>query len=300
MSAGRSATLSTLIDMGFGENRARRALKATNNKGVETAMEWLLSNSANDTLDDPLTDEDQELDEEKAESSEPKLTLKPMSEEEKKAKLERLEELRKKKRAEREEREKKEALEREKKRIEDGKGMTDMKQQLEQQEIRKMAELKRREKQEEKAAKAKILAQIEADKVARREKFNMKSPEGGSGGATTVAPTAAASNTQPQPGTSSSASPAAKKDYTETRLQIRQTNGQPLVTTFGVKEQLAAVRLYVQLNRTDGVEGAAAAAAPVKLMTNFPKKVFEEDDYENSLENGPCALGCANGDEIKM
>lgn len=283
MSAGRSAALSTLIDMGFGENRARRALKATNNKGVETAMEWLLSNSANDTLDDPLTDEDQELDEEKAESSDPKLTLKPMSEEEKKAKLERLEELRKKKRAEREEREKKEALEREKKRIEDGKGMTDMKQQLEQQEIRKMAELKRREKQEEKAAKAKILAQIEADKVARREKFNMKSPEGGSG-ATAVAPTnaaAAASNTQPQPGTSSSSSPAAKKDYTETRLQIRQTNGQPLVTSFGVKEQLAAVRLYVQLNRTDGIEGTAA----VKLMTNFPKKVFEEDDYENSLEN---------------
>ena len=66
-----------------------------------------------------------------------------------------------------------------------------------------------------------------------------------------------------------------------TATQIRQTNGQPLVTSFGVKEQLAAVRLYVQLNRTDGIEGAA----PVQLMTNFPKKVFEEDDYENSLEN---------------
>merc|ERR1719312_438100 len=176
--SGRAAMLSTLMDMGFGENRAKRAIKATSQKGVEPAMEWLLSNSSNDTLDDPLTDEDEVEQQDEAESSEPKLTLKPMTEEEKKAKLERLEELRKQKRAEREEREKKESLEREKKRIEDGKGMTDIKLQMEQQEMKKMAELKRREKQEEKAAKAKILAQIEADKIARREKFNMKSPDG--------------------------------------------------------------------------------------------------------------------------
>ena len=31
--------------------------------------------------------------------------------------------------------------------------------------------------------------------------------------------------------------------------------------------------------RTDG------AAGPVKFMTNFPKKVFEDADYDNSLEN---------------
>ena len=31
--------------------------------------------------------------------------------------------------------------------------------------------------------------------------------------------------------------------------------------------------------RTDGGTGA------VKFMTNFPKKVFSDDEYENSLEN---------------
>ena len=31
--------------------------------------------------------------------------------------------------------------------------------------------------------------------------------------------------------------------------------------------------------RTDGASGQ------VKLMTNFPKKVFSDDDYDNSLEN---------------
>jgi len=270
--SGRKAMLATLGDMGFGPNRSKRALKATEYKGVEPAMEWLLSNADNDALDDPISEEEEDPKME-TESSDSKLTLKPLTEEEKKAKLERLEVLRKQKRAEREEREKKEAIEKEKKRITDGKDMTDIKLQLEQQEIRKLAELKRREKQEEKAAKAKILAQIEADKIARRAKFNMKTPEGGAPAESPATPAA------PPPAAAAAASPAPKKDYTEARLQIRQTNGQPLVHNFGVKEQLAAVRLFVEMNRTDGGVG------PVKLMTNFPKKVFNEEDYDNSLEN---------------
>jgi len=266
--SGREAVLATLGDMGFGANRAKRAMKATGYRGVEPAMEWLLSNADNDTLDDPLSEEEEET-EQKTEGGEEKLTLKPLTEEEKKAKLERLEVLRKQKRAEREEKEKKEAIEREKKRITEGKDMTDIKLQLEQQEIRKMAEIKRREKQEEKAAKAKILAQIEADKIARREKFNMKGPDG-------VEPAAAVA---PPVAVAAPAAPAVKKDYTEARIQIRQPNGQPIVHSFGVKEPLAAVRLYVEMNRNDGGSG------PVKLMTNFPKKVFSEEDYNNSLEN---------------
>ena len=31
--------------------------------------------------------------------------------------------------------------------------------------------------------------------------------------------------------------------------------------------------------RTDGGSG------PVKFMTNFPKKVFDDEEYDNSLEN---------------
>jgi len=271
----RDAWISTLQDMGFGPNRSNRALKATDYKGVEPAMEWLLANSDNDALDDPLSEDEAppalklggaptEADNP---SSEPK---KPLTEEERREKMAKMEELRIKKRAEREEKEKQEALERERKRIEDGKSMTDIKQKLEEQEIKKMAELKRREKMEEKAAKARVLQQIEEDKIARRAKFNMKTPEGAGGSSESVpaAPTPVAI-----------ASPAPKKDYTETRIQIRQPSGQPIVHAFGVKEQLAAVRLYAQINRTDGGD------TPFRLMTNFPKKVFNEEDYENSLEN---------------
>jgi hypothetical protein len=38
------------------------------------------------------------------------------------------------------------------------------------------------------------------------------------------------------------------------------------------------VRLYVELNRKDGGVGLP------RLMTSFPKKVFEDEDYEKPLE----------------
>ena len=138
------------------------------------------------------------------------------------------------KKAEREEKEKLEAKEKEQKRIASGKDMGAIRQQIEEQEIKKMAEQRRREKQEEGEAKAKVLAQLEADKAARRAERD------------------AAKNQQQSQPTSVPAQPqqpAVKKDYTEARLQIRQTNGQPLTHTFGAKESLAAVRLYVEMNR---------------------------------------------------
>ena len=68
------------------------------------------------------------------------------------------------------------------------------------------------------------------------------------------------------------------KDYSETKLQIRQLDGKPIVQTFKAKESLSAVRLYVQLNRED------QPGVPPKLMTNFPKKSFLEEDYDKPLD----------------
>jgi len=144
--------------------------------------------------------------------------------------------------------------------------MGEIRQAIAEQEILKLAKIARREKEEDKKAKARVLAQLEADKAQRRaEKESAKS----GAAAVKAIPAAAAPVAQP----------AVKKDYTEARLQIRQANGQAIVHSFGVKEPLAAVRLYVEMNRTDGSTG------PIKFMTNFPKKVFAEDDYENTLEN---------------
>lgn len=60
-------------------------------------------------------------------------------------------------------------------------------------------------------------------------------------------------------------------------VQIRLTNGQSIVQAFNVKEVLAAVRVYIELNRSDG-------DAPFSLMTSFPRKVFTNEDYEKPLE----------------
>ena len=54
------------------------------------------------------------------------------------------------------------------------------------------------------------------------------------------------------------------------------TNGQALTQTFKAKEPLAAVRLFIEMNRTD-------STGQFSLMTSFPRKVFAGDDYEKPL-----------------
>lgn len=93
---------------------------------------------------------------------------KPLTEEEKKAQLALLEEKIKKKRAEREEQEKKDALEREKNRIRSGKDMTAAKARMEELEMKKIVEQRKKEKADEKIARERVKAQIEADKAARK------------------------------------------------------------------------------------------------------------------------------------
>jgi len=255
--------MATLLDMGFSNNRAVRALRATGFKGTEPAVEWLFERADDPSLDEDFTEEEGAQIQQELEK--PQEEKKPLTAEEKAEKLAKLEELRVKKRAEREAKEKEEAKAKEKARIESGKDMGEIRQALAEQEIKKLAALRRQEKEDDKKAKARVLAQIEADKAARkaeREAAAGKKPDS----TPVVAPALAAA-------------PAPKKDYTETRVQIRLPSGAPLVHAFGVKEPLSAVRLYVQMNRTDGGTGE------VKLMTSFPKKVFGDEDYDNTLEN---------------
>jgi len=50
--------MASLHDMGFGYNRALRALQATGFKGAEAAMEWLLARSDDPSLDEDFTEEE--------------------------------------------------------------------------------------------------------------------------------------------------------------------------------------------------------------------------------------------------
>lgn len=311
----RMSDIQTLVDMGFPKERAERALQVTNNKGVEAAMEWLLAHADEDipssssssgggssSVPAPASEapaegsssatepapvakslkcdecgklfksqEEVEFHAAKtqhssfSESTEEK---KPLTEEEKKAQLALLEEKMKRKRQEREENEKKEALERERLRIKSGKDMLEAKRKMEEQEMKKIMDQRRREKAEEKAARDRVKAQIEADKAARKAK-----QAGETATSPVASPLAAAAVSSP----AVSSSPAAPKNYTNARIQVRMLDGSTLVETFDAKEQLAAVRLFVQLK-------LGPNPAPFGLMTTFPRKVFTAEDFDAPLE----------------
>lgn len=309
--------IQTLVDMGFPKERAERALQVTNNKGVEAAMEWLLAHADEDipsssgsssstqqqqpqsdgssteaaaTVAASIADDDSAATVAKSlkcdecgklfksqdevefhaaktqhssfsESTEEK---KPLTEEEKKAQLALLEEKMKRKRLEREENDKKEAQERERLRIKSGKDMLEAKRKLEETEMKKVMDQRRREKMEEKAARDRVKAQIEMDKAARKAKMS------GEPATPPPAPVVVTPTEAPKPAT--------PKSYTNARIQIRMMDGSTLVETFDAKEQLSAVRLFVQLK-------LGSVSSPFGLMTSFPKKVFTGDDFDISLEN---------------
>ncbi|XP_063990044.1 UBX domain-containing protein 1 isoform X2 [Diachasmimorpha longicaudata] len=302
-----SADVAMLVDMGFTLSKAEKALQMTGNKGVEPAMEWLLAHSddgeptaeslevqasgsappeeakAAETAEEPVGEAKSlkcnvcgklfksslEVEFHATKSghdsfSESLEEKKPLTEEEKKEKLKLLEERMKQKRKEREETEKQEAYEREKFRIKSGKEIAEARRRLEELEMKKLLEQRKREKEEDRIARQKIREQIEADKAARRARQAEDS-----GNTAVVSPT---SPTGPSP-----VAPAPKRDYNQTKIQIRLTNGETLTQSFGSKEQLSAVRLYVEMHRTD-------PPGAFNLMTSFPRKVFIGDDYDAPLD----------------
>ncbi|XP_050431351.1 UBX domain-containing protein 1-like [Adelges cooleyi] len=290
-------TIQMLVDMGFEKEKVEKSVSMTGNQGVEAAMEWLLahgdemepstsksgstssSNHAtiassssspavaksykcedcNKLFADTAALEYHAMKSGHSNFSESTEEKKPLTEAEKKEQMKKLEERLKEKRKEREAREKEEELEREKMRIRSGKELAAAKKKLEDENIKKIMDERKREKEDEKKARDRVRAQIEADKLARKKMFGKASGE------------IEAVKVQPvNP-------PKQSKDYTETKLQIRLTNGQTIVQAFNIKEMLAAVRVYVELNRTDG-------DTPFSLMTSFPRKVFTTDDYEKPLD----------------
>uniref|UniRef100_A0A0N4WTM0 UBX domain-containing protein n=1 Tax=Haemonchus placei TaxID=6290 RepID=A0A0N4WTM0_HAEPC len=76
--------------------------------------------------------------------------------------------------------------------------------------------------------------------------------------------------------TQASSSPAPKTEYKEAMIQVRLPSGQAVRQSFGASEPLSAVRLWLEINHSDGT--------PFSLLMPFPRKLMTDEDYDKPLK----------------
>lgn len=284
-------TLESLLEMGFDRNRAEKAVAITGNQGIEQAMDWLMEHENDPDIDEPYvppvgnvlgggagsesTTEQPTLADTaegtaEGDSTGEKSAKRPLTEEEKLEQVKRLEELMRVKQAERREREREEELEREKQRRRQGQELQQIRQKLQEDDMKKLAEQRRREKMEDKLARQRVKEKIARDREERAQKF-------GGGGPTSTA--ASSQPTQPSPSSPTShGPPPTKKEYDESRIQVRMLDGSTITTVFKAQEPLAAVRVYVQMN------GNTPEGQDFTLLSPYPRHEYTELDMEKPLK----------------
>ncbi|OTF75606.1 hypothetical protein BLA29_005137 [Euroglyphus maynei] len=214
-----------LLEMGFEENLINGALKLLkDNATLESVIECIDNGTAEEAAK-TLTEEDLKT-ESKDESDEGKTPEE--IEAKKKAYAEKI----RQRRAEMDEKEKEAERLKELQRRRDGKDLGKVREELQRKQQENYIETLKREKDEEKAARDKILKQIELDKAERRARA--QGITGGNSSATI------ADITPSKPNIVSTASKTGK-----TKLAIRLLDGSQVVEEFDDKEILSAVRAYI-------------------------------------------------------
>ncbi|KAJ3106403.1 hypothetical protein HDU97_006388 [Phlyctochytrium planicorne] len=291
----------TLISMGFSEAKVVRALKATKNAGLQPAMDWLLAHADDPDVemeeggDAPAADgadDDGEITEDQVTAqslkcddcgrllrdataaemhaiktqhvnfSESTTAIKPLTEEEKKAKLEELKARLAQKKEEKRLLEIEEMKSKEKIRRKTGQEMNAIKDRIKEQDMKKALDAKMREKEDEKNARAKIRAQIEQDKKDRAARLEKeKLARQGSSGDVAASPAALI--------TTQASGSVSTKDYTEARIQFRLPTGGTVTHTFQSTDTLSAVYEFI---------APQVGNDSFKLLQTFPRQVLSERD----------------------
>ncbi|KAF2840742.1 putative UBX domain protein [Patellaria atrata CBS 101060] len=293
--------LQNLLDMGFEEKRAQMALKASGN--LTSAIDWLDKNqeksleelqeeqaAESSTSNIPEVDPDAQANslqcdvcgkkfrnaseaqfhatksghDEFSQSTE---IIAPLTEEEKKAKLEELRARLAAKRAEGSEQDKLDKKKNEEIRRKATKESADIKEDLRKREQLKDAQKAKMEKKAEADARKRALEKIEADKMERKRKADAeKAARAG------IAPPPQPEVTGPTSHGPTTSKPASA--YTETRLRLQTPSG-TVMKNFPVETTLFEVAHA--LNSESGLE--------VQSFTqNFPKKVFDSTDFGMTLK----------------
>ncbi|KAJ3050310.1 hypothetical protein HK097_008720 [Rhizophlyctis rosea] len=196
--------------------------------------------------------------------SESTQAIKPLTAEEKAAKLAELQERLKLKREEKRLAEIEDQKKAEKVRRATGREMTEIKEKHAEQEMKKALEAKKREKEEERIAKAKIQAQIAADKAERQRKLDERKRQAQG------VPEPAPAPTKPFAAPSVSAA-----NYDEARIQVRIPDGAPITQNFPSDAKLEAVYEFLAQQRP---------GTTFKLVQTFPRKVLDGAERSKTLK----------------
>ncbi|KAF2872710.1 ubiquitin-related domain-containing protein [Massariosphaeria phaeospora] len=297
-----SSALETLIEMGFDKQLSELAVKRAGN--LDSAIEWIDKNQDKLTPEQITAELADAEDNEEApalkpgeearslvcdtcqrkvrssaqaefhatktghqEFSESTEEIAPLTEEEKKA---RLEELRERLAAKRATQSDQDAIDRKKNeqiRMKSTKETQEAKENLEKKERLKEAAAKKAEKQADIDAKKRVLAKLEADKAERKRKAEVERAQRAGQAPPPPAPEPAA------PTTSGPVLSKPASAYAETRLAL-QTPGGRVQKNFPVETTLFEVAHALG---QDGVEVSS-------FTQNFPKKVYDKTDFGMTLK----------------
>lgn len=305
--------LDSLVAMGFPQDKAEIALKKTGNLGE--AVDWL-DKYADTSIEQIQAEEAQAAEEKSAEAaaqarslvcnecgkvmrgqaeaeyhatksqhtdfSESTEEVKPLTEEEKKQKLQELREKMASKKAVQAEQDKADAKRNEQISRKKTKESEDIKEQLRIKEQIKDAEKKRKERQDDIDAKKRIQARIAADKEERRLKAEREKAERAGQAPPPLQEGKPAFKSHvlnlTPPASAVAAGPATSKaaaDYTETRLRLQTSNGN-VMQTFPVNTTLFEVAAAVADEIGQDVES---------FTQNFPRKTFDKEYFGETLKD---------------
>jgi UBX domain-containing protein 1/4 len=184
------------------------------------------------------------------------------TEEEKQEKIKRAMKLIEEKRIERIKEEQRLENEREIKRRKEGKELQDLKKWQDDQELQSLRDERRREKEEAKAARQRVLEQIEQDKKDRAKKFNQAS----------VQPQESSPVKPPEPPTTPTIDP------NSTKIQFKRPDGSSDIVTFDTSMIFADLHAFVASDILSGLN-----IKEFQLATTFPRYEFTEQDFPKTL-----------------
>ena len=293
--------LDQLVDMGFDREKSQIALKKGGN--LPGAIDWLDKN-ADKSIEDLKEDEQQDVGMPVADAqaksmvcnecnkkfrgmaqaqfhaeksghtdfAESEEELAPLTEEEKKAKLEELKQKLAMKRAAQSEEDREANKKNDQIKKKHTKETEDAKEELAKKEQIKDAQKKRQEKIEDIAAKKRIKDKIEADKAERRRKVEQEkamraNPAAFNPGAPTVSSSAGGAAV-------TAAAPKATASHSEARLRLQTPSGNVM------KNFPAETTLFEVAHALNQEAGLAATS----FTQNFPKKVFDQSDFGMTLK----------------